>query len=167
MSIQILIRLLALVTLFAAVPVNAAMPKVGSIAPGFTLKSNAGKNLKLGDLRGQVVMINFWATWCGPCRQEMPHLNRLQERYRKAGFTVLGVNIDDQPEVAREMIQKLAIVFPVVFDTDKQVSRLYDMSAMPSTLLLDRDGRIRHIHLGYRSGYEVLYDQQIRELIKQ
>lgn len=145
----------------------AAMPSTGSIAPGFTLKSNSGKNLKLGDFRGQVVMINFWATWCGPCRQEMPHLNRLHERYHKAGFALLGINIDDQPRVAREMIQKLNVAFPVLFDTDKRVSRLYDVSAMPSSLLIDRDGRIRYIHLGYRAGYEIQYDNQIRELLKQ
>lgn len=145
----------------------AAMPSAGSIAPGFTLKSNSGKNLKLGDFRGQVVMINFWATWCGPCRQEMPHLNRLHERYRKAGFVLLGVNIDDQPKAARDMAQRLGVVFPVLFDTDKRVSRLYDVAAMPSSLLIDRDGRVRYVHLGYRSGYEIQYDTQIRELLKQ
>lgn len=146
---------------------RAAMPGTGSIAPGFTLKSDSGKNLKLGEYRGQVVMINFWATWCGPCRQEIPHLNRLHERYRKAGFALLGVNIDDQPRAAREMMQKLNVAFPVLFDTDKRVSRLYDVGAMPSTFVIDRDGRIRHIHLGYRAGYEIQYDNQIRELLKQ
>lgn len=146
---------------------QAAMPALGSIAPGFTLKSDNGKNLKLGEFRGQVVMINFWATWCSPCRQEIPHLNRLQDRYRKAGFSLLGINIDDQPRVAREMMQKLGVVFPVLFDTDKRVSRLYDVGAMPSTLLIDRDGRVRYIHLGYRAGYEIQYDNQIRELLKQ
>lgn len=169
MSLQTPLRIVGflLVASIGSVPVQAAMPSAGSIAPGFTLKSNSGKNLKLGEYRGQVVMVNFWATWCGPCRQEMPHLNRLHERYRKTGFVLLGVNIDDQPGVAREMVKNLGIVFPVLFDTDKRVSRLYDVSAMPSSLLIDRDGRIRYIHLGYRSGYEIQYDNQIRELLKQ
>lgn len=157
----------AIAGLLSIVVAEAAMPKAGSMAPGFSLKSNSGKNLKLEEFRGQVVMINFWATWCGPCRQEMPHLNRLHERYHKAGFALLGVNIDDQPDVAREMVQKLGIAFPVLFDTDKRVSRLYDVDAMPSSLLIDRDGRIRYLHLGYRSGYEIQYDNQIRELLKQ
>ena len=164
---QLRISVLMLVTWFGSSAVQAAMPAVGSIAPGFTLKSDSGKNLKLTEYRGQVVMINFWATWCSPCRQEIPHLNRLHERYRKAGFALLGLNIDDQPRVAREMMQKLSVAFPVLFDTDKRVSRLYDVGAMPSSLLIDRDGRIRYVHLGYRTGYEIEYDNQIRELLKQ
>lgn len=169
MSLQTPLRIVTFTLLvwLGSNPAQAAMPAVGSIAPGFTLKSDNGKNLKLGEFRGQVVMINFWATWCSPCRQEIPHLNRLQERYRKAGFVLLGVNIDDQPRVAREMMQKLGVVFPVLFDTDKRVSRLYDVGAMPSTLLIDRDGRVRYVHLGYRAGYEIQYDNQIRELLKQ
>lgn len=169
MSLQTPLRIVTFTFLawLGSSPAQAAMPAVGSTAPGFTLKSDNGKNLKLGEFRGQVVMINFWATWCSPCRQEIPHLNRLQERYRKAGFVLLGVNIDDQPRVAREMMQKLGVVFPVLFDTDKRVSRLYDVGAMPSTLLIDRDGRVRYVHLGYRAGYEIQYDSQIRELLKQ
>lgn len=169
MSAQTPLRIAALMlmTWFGSSAVQAAKPAVGKIAPEFTLKSDSGKNLKLNDYRGQVVLINFWATWCSPCRQEIPHLNRLHERYHKAGFALLGINIDDQPRVAREMMQKLSVAFPVLFDTDKRVSRLYDVGAMPSSLLIDRDGRIRYIHLGYRTGYEIQYDNQIRELLKQ
>lgn len=169
MPLQTQLRMAAFMLLacFSSGTVQAAMPAIGSMAPGFTLKGDNGKNLKLAEYRGQVVMINFWATWCSPCRQEIPHLNRLHERYRKTGFALLGINIDDQPRVAREMMQKLSVAFPVLFDTDKRVSRLYDVGAMPSSLLIDRDGRIRYIHLGYRAGYEIQYDTQIRELLKQ
>jgi peroxiredoxin len=146
---------------------QAAMPPAGSTAPDFTLKSSSGRNLKLSEFRGQVVMINFWATWCGPCRQEMPLLNRIQEQYRKAGFILLGVNIDDRPEAAQSMARDLGVSFPVLFDTEKRVSRLYDVNAMPSTVLIDRDGKVRYIHLGYRPGYEARYETQVRELLKQ
>lgn len=155
------------IALLSVATAEAAMPAVGSLAPGFTLKSNTGKNLKLGEFRGQVVMINFWATWCGPCREEMPFLNRIHQRYEKAGFVLLGVNVDEKPEAAHAMIQKLGINFPVLLDTGKRVSRLYDVNAMPSTLLIDRDGRVRYVHRGYRSGYEVHYENQIREMLKQ
>ncbi len=161
------IALFALTMLFVAAASRAAMPAIGSMAPNFTLKSSAGRNVKLSEHRGEVIMLNFWATWCGPCRQEMPLLNRIHEHYRKAGFTLLGVNIDDRPEAARDMAKKLGIAFPVLFDTEKRVSRLYDVNAMPSTVLIDRDGRVRHIHLGYRAGYEDKYESQIRELLKQ
>jgi peroxiredoxin len=161
------IALFALTMLFGTAASQAAMPATGSMAPNFTLKSSAGRNVKLSEHRGEVIMINFWATWCGPCRQEMPLLNRIHEQYRKAGFTLLGVNIDDRPDAAQSMAKKLGVTFPVLFDTEKRVSRLYDVNAMPSTVLIDRDGKVRYIHLGYRAGYETRYESQIRELLKQ
>lgn len=148
---------------------GAAQAKVvpSQAAPDFTLRTSNGPNLRLQEQRGRVVMINFWATWCGPCRQEMPHLNRLYGKYREAGFTLLGVNIDDDRNKAIDVSTKLGLQFPVLFDADKKVSRLYDLSIMPSTLLIDRDGRVRFIHLGYRDGYEDTYEKQIRELLKE
>lgn len=136
-------------------------------APDFTLRTVNGPNLRLQEQRGQVVLVNFWATWCGPCRQEMPHLNRLYEKYRASGFVLLGVNVDDDVRNAAGLTSKLALKFPVLLDTDKKVSRLYDLSTMPSTVLIDRDGRVRYVHRGYRDGYEDTYDKQIRELLKE
>lgn len=153
--------------LAASVIASAAPPALGTPAPDFTLKSDSGRNLKLSELRGQVVMVNFWATWCAPCREEMPLLNQLYEQYRKAGFTLLAVNIDDDPAKARAMARKLGVSFPVLFDTDKRVSRLYDVAAMPSTLLIDRDGKLRYLHRGYVAGVEKKYQSQIRELLAQ
>lgn len=139
----------------------------GTLAPDFTLRSAGGPNVRLQEHRGRVVMVNFWATWCGPCRQEMPHLNRLYGKYREAGFTLLGVNIDDDQAKAVGLATRLGLQFPVLLDTDKSVSRLYDLSTMPSTVLIDRDGRVRYVHLGYRDGFEGAYEQQIRELLKE
>ncbi len=135
-------------------------------APDFTLRTTAGGNLRLQEQRGRVVMVNFWATWCGPCKIEMPHLVRLYEKYRASGFQLLGVNIDDDPRNAVASAAKLGITFPVLLDADKRVAKLYDLSTMPTTLLIDRDGTLRHVHRGYRDGYELTYDQQVRELLK-
>jgi len=149
-------------------PGNARATVVPSAtAPDFTLRRLDGANLRLQEQRGQVVMVNFWATWCAPCRQEMPHLSRLYEKYRNSGFVLLGVNVDDDARKAANLATSLGLRFPVLFDTDKAVSRVYDMNAMPATLLIDRDGRVRYIHRGYREGFELTYDQQIRELIKE
>jgi peroxiredoxin len=145
-----------------ALPVTAPM----SAAPDFTLRSMEGPNLRLQEQRGRVVMVNFWATWCGPCRQEMPQLNRLYEKYRASGFVLLGVNVDDDARNAAGVAAKLGVKFPVLLDTDKKVSRLYDLGTMPSTVLIDRDGKVRYLHKGYLSGYEETYEQQIRELLK-
>ncbi|PPE70288.1 TlpA family protein disulfide reductase [Caldimonas thermodepolymerans] len=138
-----------------------------SPAPDFTLRAMQGGNLRLKEQVGQVVMINFWATWCGPCREEMPHLNRLYEKYRNSGFVVLAVNIDDDARQAESMAARLGLKFPVLLDTAKQVSKLYDLKAMPSTVMVDRDGRVRYLHRGYLSGYEQTYEKQIRELLKE
>ena len=153
------------VALFASIRAEAVTPK--TTAPDFTLRSMQGANLRLQEHRGQVVMVNFWATWCGPCREEMPHLNRLYDKYRASGFTVLAVNIDDDARNAAGMASKLGLRFPVLFDSEKTVSKLYDLKAMPSTVMIDRDGRVRFLHRGYLSGYENTYDQQIRELLKE
>lgn len=136
-------------------------------APDFTLRTLGGPNLRLQEQRGRVVLVNFWATWCGPCRQEMPHMNRLYEKYRASGFVLLGVNVDEDPRNAASVAAKLGVTFPVLFDTDKKVSRLYQLSTMPSTLLIDRDGRVRYVHRGYMDGYENTYEKQIRELLKE
>jgi thiol-disulfide isomerase/thioredoxin len=159
-------RLVAAAALAVACGSGAAVaPSAG--APDFTLPSLGGPNLRLQEQRGRVVMVNFWASWCGPCRVEMPHLGRLYERYRGAGFVVLAVNIDEDPSKAASLAGQLGMRFPVLLDSEKKVSRLYDLSTMPSTILIDRDGRVRYVHRGYREGYEDTYDKQIRELLRE
>jgi peroxiredoxin len=110
----------------------------GQPAPDFALKSSSGENLRLSEYRGDVVMINFWATWCGPCRQEMPLLDELYSRYQRVGFNLLGVNIDDDSGRAMDMINELGVSFPVLFDATKEVSRLYQVDAMPVTVIVER-----------------------------
>ena len=149
----------------SAVTASAAITSL-SVAPDFTLRTTSGPNLRLQEQRGGVVMINFWASWCGPCRQEMPQLNKLYDKYRSAGFVLLGVNVDQDARQASELALKLGVKFPILLDSEKTVSRLYDLSTMPTTVLIDRDGRVRYVHNGYRAGYEDTYEKQIRELLK-
>jgi peroxiredoxin len=136
-------------------------------APDFTLRSLDGPNLRLAEQRGRVVLVNFWATWCGPCKQEMPHLNRLYDKYRSSGFVLLGVNVDESPQLAAGTAGRMGLRFPVLFDADKTVSKLYDLQSMPATVLIDRDGKVRFLHRGYRDGLEQSYERQIRELVKE
>ena len=136
-------------------------------APDFTLKNLKGSNLKLSEHRGEVVMINFWASWCAPCRQEMPHLNDLYMRYKDLGFTLLAINVEEDSAQAQQMARELKMAFPVLFDTENKVSKMYDVSAMPSTVIVDRSGNMRFLHRGYQPGYEDEYQQQIRELIRE
>jgi len=151
-----------------ALVAGRALPAISpsAAAPDFTLRTMGGPNMRLAEQRGRVVMINFWATWCGPCRQEMPQLSKLYDKYRGSGFVLMGVNVDDDVRNATEVAAKLAVSFPVLLDTDKAVSKLYDLSTMPSTVLVDRDGKVRYLHRGYLAGYEDTYDKQVRELLK-
>ncbi len=153
-------------SIFAAASL-ASSGMEGQQAPDFALKSSSGENLRLSEYRGDVVMINFWATWCGPCRQEMPLLDELYTRYQRVGFSLLGVNIDDDSGRAMKMVDELGVSFPVLFDAHKEVSKLYDVKAMPVTVLVDRGGKVRHVHYGYKPGYEEKYLDQIRSLLRE
>lgn len=155
-----------IVTVLAATAL-ASSGMEGQPAPDFALKSSTGENMRLSEFRGDVVMINFWATWCGPCRQEMPLLNELYVRYERVGFNLLGVNIDDDSRRAMQMIEELGVTFPVLFDARKEVSKLYNVEAMPVTVLVDREGIVRYVHLGYKPGYEDKYLDQVRSLLRE
>lgn len=159
--------ILALVLSILAATSLASSGLEGQQAPDFALRSSSGKNLRLSEYRGDVVLINFWATWCGPCRQEMPLLDELFTRYQRVGFNLLGVNIDDDSSRAMRMVDELGVHFPVLFDADKEVSKLYDVEAMPVTVLVDREGKVRHVHHGYKPGYEEKYLDQIRSLLRE
>ena len=153
-------------SVFAATSL-ASSGLMGQLAPDFVLKSASGENLRLSEFRGDVVMINFWATWCGPCRQELPLLDEMYTRYQRVGFSLLGVNIDDDSRKALNMISELGVSFPVLFDVSKEVSKLYKVNAMPVTILVDRDGMVRHVHQGYQPGYELDYLDEIRSLLRE
>lgn len=166
-STRTLLACMSALLLGTAASTATAATAVGSPAPDFTLRVLDGPNLRLQEQRGKVVLVNFWATWCGPCRKEMPHLNRIADKYRSSGLVLLGINVDDDARNAADLAAKLGVKFPVLFDTDKKVSKLYDLNSMPSTLVIDRNGRVRYLHRGYQDGYEDLYDKQIRDLLKE
>ena len=153
-------------SVFAATSL-ASSGLAGRPAPDFALKSSTGENLRLSEHRGDVVMVNFWATWCGPCRQEMPLLDELYSRYQRVGFSLLGVNIDDNESKAMNMVAELGVSFPVLFDSRKEVSKLYEVDAMPATVLIDREGTVRYVHHGYKPGYEDKYLDEIRSLLRE
>jgi thiol-disulfide isomerase/thioredoxin len=152
--------------LFIAVPMMGATGK--SAAPDFTLNARGGQQITLSKLKGQVVMINFWATWCGPCRQEMPLLENIYKKYNKLGFTLLGVNVEPDPKAADAFLAKQTpVTFPILYDTESKVTGLYEVNSMPSTVIVDRQGNVRMLHRGYKAGDENEYLDQIRTLIRE
>lgn len=162
-----LLASLAVLTAGSLMLSGASADDVSGPAPGFTLQSRDARTVSLDEFSGNVVMINFWATWCGPCRQEMPHLEALHQRYEGLGFTLLGVNVEDDPMGAEKWLEETPVSFPILFDPKNQVSELYDVIAMPTTVLVDRQGNKRFLHHGYQPGYEGDYQTQIRALIRE
>jgi peroxiredoxin len=155
---------IAIVALLASSVINAV--ELEDTVPDFTLKSMSGENLRLEEYRGKVVLINFWASWCGPCRQEMPILQKIHDRYEPLGFTVLGVNVDEKQEKARKIVERLDVDFPLLLDTDQLVSEAYDVNAMPYSVLVGRDGKINYIHRGYKPGDENQYVNRLKKLLR-
>lgn len=151
------------ISLFATTSLNAS--EMTGESPDFTLASRDGANIKLSELRGEVVMLNWWASWCGPCRQEMPLLEDLQNKYRDYGFTLLGINVDEDTEQAERLLEQIPVTFSILFDPESSTSELYGIDAMPSTILIDRSGNMRFLHRGYKPGYEDDYEDQIKELV--
>ena len=160
-------RFLLILILYLGISGNVLAETAQGAAPDFTLKSQKNGNLKLSELRGKVVLINFWASWCGPCRQEMPVLDELYRHYRSLDFTILGVNVEQNSDDAKSLLKDVPVTFPILFDTENNISKLYDVKGMPSTVLVDRDGNIRYIHVGYQPGVEAEYQTHIRALIRE
>ncbi len=159
-------RLASLLTL-ALISLPMAALAAPDVAPDFKLAAAGGKDVSLAQYRGQVVMINFWATWCGPCRQEMPVLEQLQHKYKPMGFTLIGVNVEPDSVGAVDWLKATPVTFPILFDTDSKVSKLYSVSGMPSTVIVDRKGNLRYLHRGYKPGDENEYLDQIRALVRE
>ena len=136
-------------------------------APDFTLAQREGPNVRLSEQRGDIILLNFWASWCGPCRQELPAFEALFQQYADLGVNVLAVNLDDEPRKADVLLSDINVSFPVLFDSEGEVSARYDVSAMPTTVIIDRDGNVRLVHKGYQSGDEKKYETAIKRLLRE
>jgi len=159
-------RIAGLAALLVAVPLFGAVDP-NSPAPDFTLNGQSGKPVALDQFKGQVVMLNFWASWCGPCRQEFPLLDDIYKKYSKLGFTMIGVNVEPDSKAANDWLKQTPVTFPILYDTDSKVSKLYGVAGMPSTVIVDRKGTVRMIHRGYKPGDEQEYLSNIRTLVRE
>jgi peroxiredoxin len=156
----------ALVGLLAvAGSVSAATQLLGAEAPDFVLKSLSGKNLRLSEYRGDVVMLSFWATWCGDCRAQLDELGSMRDRYQAVGVELLAVSLDQNARAAGEVTAEAS--YPVLHDAAGEVGRLYDVSKMPVMVLIDRGGVVREVFEGFRRGNEEQYLERVQALLRE
>jgi peroxiredoxin len=163
---KVLILSLAVLCLVMFASASQAKLEKGE-APNFTLKSLRGDNIKLSEHRGEVVMLNFWATWCDRCKSSFPVLNNIYLKYRDKGFTLLSINNESSLKKVRKWLRGKKIAYPILLDRSHAVSDKYDVSDMPSTYILDRDGQLRFVHNGFEEGYEDDILKQVRELMEE
>lgn len=138
-------------------PLDSRSPMVGQLAPEFALRDPDGNVRELGDYRGDVVWINFWATWCGPCRRELPDIQRLADEFEEDGLVVLAVNQAQSAKTAESFWEELQLDLPILLDAGGEVSEQYRVIGLPHNVFIDRDGVVRSNHIGF------LTEEQMRE----
>ena len=137
-------------------------------APGFVLPDSHHHKKTLTGYKGQILFINFWASWCGPCREELPELNRLATEYKNKNVQILVINVDENRESGTELLATLGLQrsdFKVLWDSRSKVVTAYDIEAMPSSYIIDKNGIIRFSHVGYRRGDNLSWRKEIDRLI--
>ena len=150
----------------AAAPAPQAAQAQSKVPPDFSLPEvNSGKEVKLSSYKGKVVLLDFWATWCGPCRMEIPHFVELQKTYKKKGFTLIGVSLDQQgPAVVKPFMTKWKINYPMVIDSTGEVQMSYGgIRSIPTTILIGKNGEVKDVFIGYRP--KEMFEEAIKKAL--
>jgi cytochrome c biogenesis protein CcmG/thiol:disulfide interchange protein DsbE len=154
----LLIGLLLLCSPFLSQAAESAKP--------FDLKTDTG-HVKLSDFEGRVVYIDFWASWCTPCRKSFPWMNAMQQRYEAQGLSIIAINLDQKPEQAKRFLKKMPANFTVAYDPEGKTAEQYNVQGMPSSYLIDRKGQIRQSHIGFRQKDREPLEQALREILNE
>lgn len=137
----------------------------GSAPPPIDMPDQAGKKVDLNELKGKVVLVDFWASWCGPCKQEMPVLEALHKKYAKQGLVIVGVNIDNNTKKMSNFLRGTPVSFRIVHDPKLAVASKYEPGTMPSSYFIARDGKIRYVHEGFKKKDAVEIEERIKGLL--
>ena len=149
-AIAALIAAIAVLGTLGATDLAAALG-TGVQAPEIGLRDTEGHEIRVAGLRGKVVLVDFWASWCRPCQEELPVLEQLYQRYRERGLVVVGVNVDQRASNMSRFLSRRPVSFPVVHDARHAVADRYEPTTMPSSYLVDREGVVRHVYRGFRA----------------
>jgi len=141
----------------------------GKAAPAFTAKDTKGNELSLSDYKGKVVLLDFWASWCVPCREEFPFLIRFYEAHQKENFIIIAVNIDDKEENMKDFLSNFDIppLYPVIWDNEKKIPPLYELESMPTSIFIDKNGIIRYIHTGFNESRKKEFKEELSTLLNE
>jgi len=144
---------------------NASSLSANTQAPPFTLKDLSGKTVSLSDYKGKPVLLDFWATWCGPCMISTPVIQRLYEKYKADGFTVLGLNMDDDPAPVYAFVKRFAVTYPVLYASNSPAASDYGLEGLPLFILVDQQGRMVQRYSGF--GLQVIesLDEEVGRLV--
>ncbi len=161
-----LLLLAALTGIWSTAAISAETPVPGEVAPDITLPVLSGEETRrLSALRGKVVLVDFWASWCGPCKVSLPVLSELNSEFSDRGFEVMAVNVDKDPAKAIKFLKRTPVTYQSLHDAEGETPKLLNIKAMPTSLLVDREGIIRMVHPGFRPGDETLLREEILKLL--
>lgn len=146
-------------------PSVALALEAGQVAPAFSLAGGGNGTVSLVGLRGKVVYVDFWASWCVPCKQSFPWLDSLQQRYGRQGLVIVGVNLDQQRSEADRFLARWPVGFTIAFDPAGDTAKSFGVSAMPSSYLVDRQGRVQLVHRGFRDSDKMALESEIRRTV--
>jgi cytochrome c biogenesis protein CcmG, thiol:disulfide interchange protein DsbE len=147
------------------VPLSAFAVNAGDVAPEFSLHDVNGSIVTLNSFKGMVVFLTFWATWCPSCKEELPDLNTLQQKFADKGFTVLSICIESSDSIVANYLMKHPVIFPVLVDKKGAVAETFRFSGLPASFMVGKDGIIRHKYSGYDKEAFTLIEQKIIELL--
>ena len=137
-----------------------------SPAPNFTLEHEQ-LPASLAELKGQVVYLDFWASWCKPCRKSFPWMNKMQGKYAKQGLQIIAINLDTEPALAKAFLDKIPATIPIIYDPEGNIARSYELVGMPSSYLIDKNGHIRSTHKGFFNNKVNQYEQELVSLLNE
>jgi thiol-disulfide isomerase/thioredoxin len=158
-------RLSILIILISFIPLSLSFAQEVA-APDFAI-SNVQLPNKLSDLAGQVVYLDFWASWCKPCRQSFPWMNQMQHKYAAQGLQIIAINLDTEASLVKDFLDKVPAQIPIIYDPEGNIASDYQLIGMPSSYLIDKTGKIRFSHKGFFTRSEPLYEQELVLLLNE
>ncbi|MGC5324500.1 thiol-disulfide oxidoreductase ResA [Brevibacillus sp. SYSU BS000544] len=138
--------------------------QVGDTAPNFSLQQLDGAQVKLSDLRGKAVVLNFWGSWCVPCKTEMPDLEKQYQLHKNDGVVFTGVNIGESPITAKQFISQVGVTFPIWLDQQREITRLYNIGPIPTTFFIDKNGIVKDVFIGQMN--EQILQEKVAKILQ-